>query len=232
MAGARPMKTLCLLFLCWTTLAAADVGDEFARRCARLAAEARVEVRFEDGVLTRDDRRGSAELQHLARGAPSPYHSVLGLTRAEPAVTLVHTATVLAEANGRVCAVPAVTLTLGFAVLQVHLARELGDACRRAIVDAHEQEHVAVWRDHFRAGARLLQPRLQSQLGPAEVFNNAAEARELLGQRVDGLVAPVLRGLREGIDAAQREIDSPGSYQAVTNRMRACPTAIGAGRTL
>ena len=204
MAGARPMKTLCLLFLCWTTLAAADAGDEFARRCARLAAEARVEVRFEDGVLT----------------------------RAEPAVTLVHTATVLAEANGRVCAVPAVTLTLGFAVLQVHLARELGDACRRAIVDAHEQEHVAVWRDHFRAGARLLQPRLQSQLGSAEVFNNATEARELLGQRVDGLVAPLLRGLREGIDAAQREIDSPGSYQAVTNRMRACPTAIGAGRTL
>lgn len=224
------MKTLCCACLCWATLVCADEGDGFARQCARLAADARVEVRFEEGVVTRDDRLGVAELQHLARGVPSPYHHVLGLTRAEPAVTLVPTATVLAEAQGRVCAVPGVTLTLGFAWLQVDLARELRDPCRRAVVAAHEEEHVAVWRHHFRAGARLLRPYLQGQLGQAAVFGSAAEAREVVRQRVDGLVGPLLRGLREGIDAAQRAIDSPGSYQIVDSRMRACPTASAAGR--
>ncbi len=114
-------------------------------------------------------------------------------------------------------------LRLGLSNLTVYLAREVQGSCRRAIVEAHEQEHVAVWRNHFRIGARLLTTQLQQALGQAAVFDDANQASALLTQRVENLVERQLKVLIDGIRSAHQQIDTPGSYQLEEGRMRACP---------
>lgn len=216
------MKTLFILIVLATSPVSA-MADSFTERCEKLASEAKIQVIFEDKQVVRDDNRSLDALKRLSNSRPSPYHHVLGLTHAEPFTRMELTARTLDDTDGRVCTVPSLTLRLGFSNLQVYLANELKDPCRRRIVEAHEQEHVAVWRDHFRIGARLLTSQFQKALGQPLYFDGQAPAKAGLQQRVEGLVNPPLQGLMNGINAAHQQIDAPGSYQLEENRMRACP---------
>lgn len=209
-----------LLLFC-SVAATADTG--FIIACEKLAAEADIRVLFEDSAVTRDDSRSVEVLKRLSKSGPTPHHSVLGLTHAEPTASLDVTPRILTDFDGRVCGVPSLTLKLGFSTLQVYLASELKDACRRRIVDEHEQEHVAVWRNHFKAGARMLESLLRRKLSQAAYFSNPTEAREALQQRANELIVPLLKNLNDGIGVNQQEIDSAGSYRYVEGRMRACP---------
>ena len=209
-----------LLYFCSV---AAIAETRFASACEKLAAEAEIRVIFEDRQLTRDDSRSLEVLKRLSKSGPNPHHSVLGVTHAEPIASLDITPRILSDADGSVCGVPSLTLKLSFATLQVYLASELKDNCRRRIVEEHEQEHVAVWRNHFRAGARVLEPLLRRKLAQAAYFSTPLEAREALQQRVNELVVPLLKNLNDGIGVSQQEIDSAGSYRYVEGRMRACP---------
>lgn len=216
------MKIL-LVYLALLPLSVLAQTGSFADRCERLAADAKIEVLFEEPQVTRDDSRSREELMRLAQSMRNPNHLVLGLTRAETAFNLRLAPTFLTDPDGRVCAVLALTLKLGFANLQVYLARELNDACRREIVLKHEEEHVAVWRDHLRAGARLLLPLLQANLGEPSYFNRRDEAEATVLSRANALITEKLEGLRDGIRFAHQQIDSPASYRNEENRMRACP---------
>jgi hypothetical protein len=202
---------------------AATADNRFAIACEKLASEAEVRVLFEDKQVTRDDSRNLEVLKRLSKSGPNPHHSVLGLTHAEPTASLEVTPRILTDPAGRTCGVASLTLKLSFSTLQVYLASELKDACRRQIVDEHEQEHVAVWRNHFKAGARMLESLLRTKLGQVAYFSNPAEAREALPQRANELIAPLLKNLNNGIGINQQEIDSAGSYRYVEGRMRACP---------
>ena len=216
------MKTLfTLLVLC--SCAATAMAQGFDARCNTLASETRIQVLFEDRPAARDDSRSLDELRRLSQSAASPYHRVLGLTHAEPTSRLEVKVQILQGPDGKVCAAPSVTLRLGLSNLTVYLAREVQGSCRRAIVEAHEQEHVAVWRNHFRIGARLLTTQLQQALGQAAVFDDANQASALLTQRVENLVERQLKVLVDGIRSAHQQIDTPGSYQLEEGRMRACP---------
>jgi hypothetical protein len=213
---------------CWAALTVfvatgAVAAESFTERCDKLASQAQIQVVFEDALLVRDDTRSLDALKRLSQTGASPYHRVLGLTHAEPVTRLTLTASTLEDLDGRVCSVPSLTLKLGFSSLQVYLARELQDPCRRNIVQAHEQEHVAVWRSHLRIGARLLTSQLQKTLGQPMYFNDLAQAKAGVQQRVENLLNPPLQGLMNGIAAAHQQIDAPGSYQLEENRMRACP---------
>ncbi len=216
------MKILLLLVALFPLSVAADTGS-FEAQCERLAAEARIEVLFEEPQVTRDDSRSRDELMRLSQSSRNPNHAVLGLTQAEPSFSLRLAPVFLTHADGRVCAALSLTLKLAFSNLQVYLARELNGACRREIVLKHEQEHVAVWRDHLRAGARLLQPLLQTSLGQPGYFSRRDEAEAALLSRANTLIKQKLDGLREGIRFAHQQIDSPASYRQEENRMRACP---------
>ena len=209
-----------LLFFCSI---AARADTRFTLACEKLASEADIRVVFEDRQITRDDSRSLEVLKRLSKSGPNPHHSVLGLTLAEPTASLDITPRILSDSDGRVCAVPSLTLKLSFSTLQVYLASELKDACRRRIVDEHEQEHVAVWRNHFKAGARLLESLLRRRLGQAAYFSNPTEARETLQQHANELIAPLLENLNAGIGVNQQEIDSAGSYRYVEGRLRSCP---------
>lgn len=195
----------------------------FAERCERLAAEARIEVLFDEPQVTRDDSRSREELMRMAPANRNPHHAVLGLTHAETAFNLKLAPTFMTHPDGRVCAVLSLTLRIGLSNLQVYLARELRDSCRRNIVLRHEEEHVAVWRDHLRAGARLLLPLLQASFGEPAYFGSRVEAEATVLSRANTLIKQKLDGLHEGIRFAHRQIDSPASYRNEENRMRACP---------
>lgn len=224
----RSMSNFCAAALalvgavCPST-ARADASG-FAQSCQAMVSQARIGVTFEDAVLARDNTRSLEELKNLSRQSSGPYHQVYGLTQAQAGARYAVRAAMLAHADGRVCVVPSLDVTISVTGLTVYLARELaGNGCRRAIVDEHEQEHVAVWRNHLRAGARLLEPVLRARLGEPFVFASAHELNDGLRGRVDAVLNPLLRQLQDGIVAANRQIDSPQSYQATVQRLRACP---------
>ncbi len=200
---------------------AADV--DFAQRCESLAKQARVTVEFEDRPIRRDDTRSKEQLRNLSQRAGVVNHSVYGLTYAQARMAYALRSTALTGPDGAVCVVPSLSVTIALADLTVYLATELTQPCRRSIVEAHEQEHVAVWRTHLRAGARLLEPVLRDTLARPFLFASMAEAQTGLRQQIDAALAPRIRNLNDGIVSANRDIDSPASYQAASQRLNTCP---------
>lgn len=204
-------------------LAHADASG-FVPSCQAMLAQAHIGVVFEDAVVARDDSRGLEELKGLSRQSSGPYHQVYGLTQAQAGTRYAVRAAMLAHADGRVCVVPSLDVTISVTGLTVYLARELGDnACRRAIVEDHEQQHVAVWRNHLRAGARLLEPALRERLAEPFVFASAQAMKDGFRGRVEAVLKPLLRQLQDGIVTAHRHIDSAQSYQETAQRLMACP---------
>jgi hypothetical protein len=211
------------LVSCCLQLAHAD-SESFPERCEKLATEARIKVVFEDKSVARDETRSLDELKRISGpGAANRNHSVLGLTHAEPAVNVELSTNLLTDQDGKVCAVPSFTLRLHLGHFAVYLAKELGDACRKNIVDEHEQEHVAVWRNHLRAGAQLSQVLFQRKLAGPHYFADRASVEAGLRQRIDEQVSFALNSIKESIRVAHQQIDSPSSYGMTERRLRACP---------
>jgi len=204
-----------------TTAHAASPG--FTQRCDALVAEARINVAFEDTAVTRDNSRTLAELKNLSRKTSGPHHQVYGLTQAQAGARYVIRAALVADSDGRVCAVPSIDVTIMLTDLTVYLASELVDGCKRAIVDEHELEHVGIWRSHLRAGSRLLEPALRNKLVQSFAFTSADAAKTGLRGQVDAVLNPLLLRLQDGIVQANRDLDSPQSYQATGQRIHACP---------
>lgn len=219
------MKALVIILPLLAIQPASAGSDSFVARCQKMAGDAQILAVFEDRPVTQDSSRGLETLKALSQagGNANPYHRVLGLTHAEPAVSLESTTHLLVDGDGSVCAVPSVSLRLGFSVLEVYLAKELTSPCHRAVIARHEEEHVTVWRNHLRAGAQMLTVALRAKLGQPAYFRNQEQARAELPQQVNAAIAPLLARLHEGINVSHREIDSALSYQNEENRLRACP---------
>lgn len=202
---------------------ASAAAPDFAHRCNALAAAARTQVVFTDRPVAYDNRLDTVALGRRAGAAASRHHSVLGLTHAAPASRVEVTARALVDTDGRVCAAPDIVLHLSFSHMTVSLARELSTDCQRRVVGAHEQQHVAIWRNHYRAGARLIEARLRQQPAPPLYFPSQQAMQHALSARVNARIAPLLDQLHAGIGAAHASIDSPAAYREVERQMRACP---------
>ncbi|TVO59854.1 hypothetical protein [Denitromonas ohlonensis] len=211
------------LAACLTALPASAASPDFAARCNALAAAANVRVVFEDHPVAYDNRHDTAALGRRSGAAASRNHSVLGVTHATPQSRLEVTARALVDTDGRVCAAPDITLHLGFSEMTVSLARELSTDCQRRVVGAHEQQHVAIWRNHYRAGARLIETRLRQGPPKPLYFASRQAMQRGLSVQIKARVAPWLARLDAGVGAAHASIDSPASYREVESRMRACP---------
>jgi hypothetical protein len=216
------MKPIIAALLCLSGLSAQASGS-FNERCEKLAAEATIRVVFEDKPVTRDDSHNIDELTRIAGSGVNRFHNVLGITHAVPSANMTFAMRFLNDGEGGTCAVPSVTVKLGFSSLDVNLARELTNPCRRQIVDEHEQEHVTVWRNHLRIGARLLTTQLTNTYARADYFRSPADAEQILRERIEQHVTTALKDLQEGIMTAHQQIDSAGSYRQVENRLRTCP---------
>jgi hypothetical protein len=145
------------------------------------------------------------------------------LTQAVPQAKLDVKALTWESTQGAVCAVPEIHLELGFSVLSVYLANDIKDPCRRAIVFAHEEEHVRVWRDHLRASANIMKTLLLNSQGTAKEFTDVTQAKDAVKRRAEAAIEDLMARVQAGVLASQREIDTAASYQFESGRMLACP---------
>lgn len=199
------------------------LAQDFDERCQALAQTAKVMVVFDDMPITWDTRHRPDELERLGGKGSNPHHLVLGLTTARPTARMKVEHRSLSAQTGRTCVVGSVVLTLGFSDLRVYLSSSLASPCRRKIVEEHELEHVRIWRNHMRAGARMMEPLLQKELASPLYVDSREEAESALRERLNDIVTPLVHQLTVVADAAQREIDTPESYRAAERRYRACP---------
>jgi hypothetical protein len=198
-------------------------AQHFEERCRALAETTSVSVVFEDMPITWDTRLRPEEIAQRSGRPVVPHHFVLGLTTAKPTARMSVKHHSLADTDGRRCVAGSLVLTLGFSEMRVYLASTLAGPCRRRIVEQHELEHVRIWREHMRVGAKLLEPVLAKALADPLYVDAGEPAERALRQHLEGIVAPLLQQLTATVDAAQREIDTPESYRSAESRYRACP---------
>ena len=206
-------------------LGAASVAwsaDGFEERCAQLFDPARIVVVYQDQAPERDDTLDIHALEGVAARRGDPNARVLGLTHAEVSTQMQISARTLSAQGGRVCAAPQVRVTLGYENFRVYLARDIGNACRRGVVETHEREHVSIWRNYLRAGAQLLANQLRQDLAPPLVYESMALADRGLSRHVQGVVAGHVRTLVANIVEANRQIDTPAAYLVEAGRLKAC----------
>lgn len=199
------------------------MAQDFDERCRTLAEAATVSVVFEDAPITWDTQHRPEELDRMDGKTSRPHHLVLGLTTARPTARMKVEHRSHISPSGRACVVGSLVLTLGFSELRVYLASTLEGPCRRRIVEQHELEHVRIWRNHMRAGARMIEAALQKQLTSPLYIESADQAETALRQHITEVVTPLVSQLSAAADLAQREIDTPESYRAAASRYRACP---------
>lgn len=170
------------------------------------------------------------ELSGKPAGGPS---NILGLTHAKPSFQMNVVVRTITNEKGQTCAIPDITLTLGFSAFVVYLARDLSDGCRREVIRAHEQEHVDTWKSHLRASAHMLPGVLRRELGEmgeARLYASRDEAEAAVRTQATDLVTPWLARIAAAATEAQLAIDTPMSYTGVVNRLRACPGGARGGR--
>lgn len=205
----------------WLT-APVQAADDFVARCSQLFDPARIVVVYEDRAPERDDMQDIQTLEGIAARRGDPNTRLLGLTQAEISTQMQMSARTVSAPNGRVCAVPQVRVTLGYESFRVFVARNIGNACRRGVVEAHEREHVSIWRNYLRAGAQLLANQIRQDLAQPLVYETMAHADRGLSRHVQGLVAGHVRTLVANIVEANRQLDTPAAYQIEAARLQAC----------
>ena len=75
-----------------------------------------------------------------------------------------------------------------------------------------------------RAAAQPQEPVRQDAAFQAFYFASADAAQTALHGRLDAVLKSPLKNLQAGMAVANRQLDSPRSYQASARRMAACPT--------
>ncbi len=211
-----------LLLLIQSRAVRAD-NDTFKESCEKLIGAGKVVVMYTDIVATENSSHTIKSLQAMSGKANDAYHSVYGLTHAEPEFRYEFQTRWRISPEGQTCMVPDVSIKLGFSAMRVYLARELQDSCRRNIVREHELEHVSAWRSHFGIGAKMLEEPLSAAFSQPRYYASQAQARADLKPWVEGVLRPFQKQLMNGAAATQRAIDSPAAYERVKQRLRTCP---------
>ena len=200
----------------------AFAADGFEDRCAALFDPARIVVVYADQAPERDDTLDVQALEGVAARRGDPRSRILGLTHADVSTQIQISARTVTSPTGRVCASPAVRVTLGYENFRVLVARNIGNACRRGVVEAHEREHVSIWRNYLRAGASLMAGQLRQDLGSPLFYDTMALADRNLSRHVQAVVAGHVRQLVASIVEANRQLDTPAAYQVEAGRLQAC----------
>ncbi|HVW64545.1 MAG TPA: hypothetical protein VHB01_05980 [Nitrosospira sp.] len=202
---------------------ASGKNQEFRASCRKLGDAVRIAATYRDIVPTEDSSRSVKSLRSLSGKTGDPYHHVYGLTHAEPAFSYRFMPRWHTGPDGQVCALPDVSVEIGFSSMRVYLARELQETCRKGVVRDHEMEHVSAWKSHLRAGARLLEGPLHQAFSQPRYYRTQAEAEAGLKLWVEEEMKLLWKRLMDSAITAHRTIDSPLSYNQVNNRLRNCP---------
>ena len=217
-ATFAPRLAVALVFL-----GAGCARADYTESCADLVKQAKISVVFQDRSVLTDESRSIQALNGLSGKRAEGRHSVYGLTRAQPYFRVSAAVRAVMDNDRPVCAVPDISVDLGFSEIVVYLARELTDPCRRSVIRDHEDEHVNTWKAHLRASAQLLTTALQREVSNPRTYASPDEAEAGIRAWAAELVAPWAKRLLDSVIEAQHAIDTPASYAAVEARLRACP---------
>ena len=215
--------TKVTLFLAITISQTPAQASELQNNCTQLAQPPLVSVIYTDLVISEDHTQTIASLKVLSGKAMDQHHSVYGLTHATPKLDYEFKAVIWPIPDGKVCMVPELTIKAGFSEMQVYLAKELQNSCRKQIIREHELEHVSTWKSHMRAGTKLMELPLQNIFSQPRTYDSISQAEQDLRPWVQSVMKPLEHKLMESVLNAQRAIDSPFSYGNVENRLRTCP---------
>lgn len=194
--------------------------------CAVPPEPAVISVDYSEARLTIDESQPWSYLAGLVGKSPNGHQHVYGLTHAEPGYQVRITPRFGKDWRGGAgCALADIAVTLQLTELKIYLARDIPDPCRREIVREHENEHVRVWQQYMRIGARLMTVALRQELAQPRHYENAAGAEEDLFARGKTVLEAKFAELAADVRRAQQEIDTPASYAQLERRMRACPPA-------
>lgn len=221
-------RSLLIILTLLAALAAAPASAQTTvstDRCPPVMPGPTITVSYLDRPIRTDETQNIEHLTAMGGKAGFHHHHVLGLTYALPDYRLAGNMRISRDEAGRICAVPDIAVTLSLSELTVYLAREITDSCRRQIIREHEAEHVRVWQQYLRAGARLLEIQLRQELAAPLRYPSAAGVEESSRQWITYRLGEKMKLLSEEILATQREIDSPASYAQVSGRLRTCPPA-------
>ena len=209
--------------------AAGANADDFAARCAQLPAQVRISVTFQDRQVETDDTRSCQALNRIAAKVAAENHNVYGLTHVVPVFRMNVAPRAVVDGDGRICAMPDMSIDHGFSEFTVYLATKLTDPCRRDIVRQHEQEYVNTWKSHLRASAQLLTTVLRRDVGEPRLYASREEAEAGIRTWANELVSPWAGRIIASVKEAQGSIDTPVSYGIVTSRLRTCSQAVRGG---
>jgi len=202
---------------------ASEENREFKANCRKLGDTVEIVVIYRDIVATEDASHTVKSLKSLSGKTSDPHHHVYGLTHAAPVISYKFKPKWYVGPGGQTCALPDLSVEMGFSSMRIYLAKELQDSCRKGIVRDHEMEHVSAWKSHFRAGAKLLENPLRRAFSQPRHYATEAHAQADLKPWVEGEMKSLQKQLMNGVISAQRAIDSPISYSQVKNRLRNCP---------
>lgn len=198
-------------------------ADDFAKQCGELPQQVKIAVTFQDRAVVIDESRDVQALNGMFGKRAGGQHNVYGLTHADPNFRVGVVPRAVVNGRGQICAMPDISLVLGFSEIVVYLARELVDSCRRNIIREHEDEHVNTWKAQLRASAQLLTTILIRDVGEPRIYASRDEAEAGIRTWADELVTPWAKRIIETVREAQGAIDTPTSYAAVVGRIRNCP---------
>ena len=227
MMAVKPVLSVLLLVSLMN--AVETRAQDFAEQCAQLPQQAKEAVAFHDRQVIIDDTRSVQDLNRMRVRAAADYHNVYGVTYAKPGFRLLVAPRTVEDGSGHLCALPDMTIELGFSEFVVYLAKDLTDPCHKDIIRQHEQDHVNTWKSQMRASAQLLTTVLRRDMGEARYYTSRAEAEPAVRAWASELAAPWLKRMLDSVTAAQNAIDTQVSYDTVTSRLRTCGQAVRGG---
>jgi len=202
-----------------TALATIRPGGSFDARCEALPGND-VEVSIAP-ISVREDRTiPFATLSGMWGEAAEQTHRTIGLTRAR----FGHRSTVevkgIEDRNGmRACVRPRVAVELYLQPLTVYVAREYaGDPCRSAVIRAHEERHVDVYRDFVTEVAPRLSGELAAVVGDSPLHGaSILEAQRNIDRRIGEALLRFMREAEASLAERQAQVDTPEEYVRVQN---------------
>jgi len=205
------------------SLAIPSDAAELLNPCLQLASQSKIIINYTDILVSEDYSQPAAYLKALSGNALDQHHNFFGLTHAEPKLEYQLHANFAKSPDGKICAIPDLTINAGFTSMKVYLAQEVTSSCRRQIIREHEYEHVAAWKNHLRAGTRLLENLLRTAFSEPRYYESTMAAEQDLKPWVSSIIKPLELRLFKGLNQAQRAIDAPMSYERVEAKLRSCP---------
>jgi hypothetical protein len=190
----------------------------FEARCEASLPATKIEVVTAPVVYKTDRTRSWRELTAMGDDT-TPTQRAVGLTTAKLGHKVsLETSGVEDQSTGRVCVRPSVRVELSATPMTVYIGREIaGDACRAAAALAHEQKHVAVYREELTHIATDVRATLKAAYGKRVLYyKSRAEAKRATDAAINAEIGPLLDRMAGQIKARQREIDSPDEYARVS----------------